>query len=150
MDSKMLRNEDWDFVYRMRKKKYYLLYSPKTMVYHENNTLSHFIKKRFLYGFYMWPILTKLNLRNYFFFIPLLFAIFLISFPVMFLCEKWVLFYSLVLLLYFLVITIETIKLKLRNKSEKFLNILALLTAANISPGFGIFFGLFNFFIKKV
>ena len=52
IDDKMLRNRDWDFVYRM-KKKFRLFYSPNTLVYHENNNLFHFIKKRFLYGFYM-------------------------------------------------------------------------------------------------
>ena len=150
MDGKMLRNEDWDFVYRMKKKNFKLLYLPKTIVYHENNTLSHFIKKRFIYGFYMWPILTKLNYHNYYFFLPLFFAIFLLSFPLIFLLEKYLLFYSAILLIYFLVILIETIKLKFSHKSESFINILFLLIVANISPGFGIFFGLFNFLRKRV
>ena len=70
MDDKMLRNEDWDFVYKMRKTKYKLFYSPNTLVYHDNSTIFHFIKKRFIYGFYMWPILTQLNLQNYYFFLP--------------------------------------------------------------------------------
>ena len=150
MDGNMLRNEDWDFAYKMKKKKFKLLYSPKTVIYHENGTLSHFIKKRFIYGFYMWPILTKLNFRNYFFFLPLFFTIFLISFPLVFLLDKYLLFYSSILMLYFFVIVVEAISLWLNNKSENIIKILILLMVANISPGFGILLGLFNFFIKKV
>ena len=150
MDDKMLRNEDWDFVYRMKKKKARLLYSPKTLVYHENNTLIHFIKKRFNYGFYMWPILTKLNLNNYYFFLPLFFAIFLMSFPLIFIFDYYSLLYSIILIIYFLVTILEAIKLRLGNKSENFLSILFLLIVANVSPGFGIFLGFFNFLIKKV
>ena len=123
MDSKMLRNEDWDFVYRMKKKKFRLFYSPNTVVYHENSNLFHFIKKRFIYGFYMWPILMQLNLQNYYFFLPLLFAMYLMSFPLIFLLDYYLLFYTLVLLVYFLVVIIQSIKLSLKNKLENFLNI---------------------------
>ena len=71
MDAKMLRNEDWDFVYnRMSKLKKKILYNPKMLVYHDNGTIAHFIKKRYIYGFYSWPILTKLNIQNFYFFIP--------------------------------------------------------------------------------
>lgn len=150
MDGKMLRNEDWDFVYRMKKKNFKQLYSPKTIVYHENSTLAHFIKKRFIYGFYMWPILTKLNLNNFYFFLPLLFTIFLISFPLMFMLKYYSILYSIILLIYILVVISEAIKLRLNNKSENFLSILLFLTLANISPGFGIFLGFFNFLMKKV
>jgi len=150
MDGKMLRNEDWDFVYKMKKRKFKLLYSPKTIVYHENNTLAHFIKKRFIYGFYMWPILTKLNMNNYYFFLPLFFAIFLISFPLMFLFNYYAILYSIILLIYFLVVVSEAIKLRLNNSSENFLSILFFLIVANVSPGFGIFLGFFNFLMKKV
>ena len=98
----------------------------------------------------MWPILTKLNFRNYYFFLPLFFTIFLISFPLVFLLDKYLLFYSSILMLYFFVITVEAISLWLNNKSENIIKILILLMTANISPGFGILLGLFNFLIKKV
>ena len=39
---------------------------------------------------------------------------------------------------------------QLNNKSENIIKILILLMTANISPGFGILLGLFNFIIKKV
>ena len=103
MDNKMLRNEDWDFVYKMSKTKFKLFYSPNTLIYHDNNSISHFIKKRFIYGFYMWPILTKLNLQNYYFFLPLIFAIFLISFPLIFIINYYLLFYSIIISIYFLI-----------------------------------------------
>jgi len=148
MDNEMQRNEDWDFVYKMSKTKYKLLYSPKTLVYHDNSTVSHFIKKRFIYGFYMWPILTKLNLQNYYFFLPLIFAIFLISFPMIFLIDYYFLFYFLILFLYLFIVLWEAIRLA-KNISS-FFNILLILVAGNISPGFGILFGFFNFFKKKV
>ena len=110
MDDKMLRNEDWDFVYKMKKKNYKLLYSPNTLVYHDNNTIFHFIKKRFIYGFYMWPILTKLNIQNYYFFLPLFFAIFLMSFPIIFFFKLYMIFYFIILALYLLIILIESIR----------------------------------------
>ena len=53
-------------------------------------------------------------------------------------------------MLYFFVIVVEAISLWLNNKSENIIKILILLMAANISPGFGILLGLFNFLIKKV
>jgi len=148
MDDKMLRNEDWDFVYKMRKTKYKLFYSPNTLVYHDNNTIFHFIKKRFIYGFYMWPILSKLNLQNYYFFLPLIFTIFLISFPLIFFVSHYLLFYSLILFVYFFIVLWETIRLS-RNFNTFFI-ILPVLLASSISPGFGIFFGFFNFVINEV
>ena len=148
MDENMLRNEDWDFVYKMMKKKYKLLYSPKTLVYHDNNTILHFVKKRFIYGFYMWPILTKLNAQNYYFFLPLLFAIFLMSFPLIFIMKYYLIFYFSILFTYFFVILYESLRLA-RNIST-FFSILIVLLAANISPGFGIFFGSFNFIKNRV
>ena len=148
MDDKMLRNEDWDFVYKMRRKKYKLLYSPNTLIYHDNNTISHFIKKRFIYGFYMWPILSKPNLQNYYFFLPLIFTIFLISFPLIFFVSHYLLFYSLILFVYFFIVLWETIRLS--SNFNTFFIILPVLLASSISPGFGIFFGFFNFVINKV
>ena len=53
-------------------------------------------------------------------------------------------------IIYFLVVIIESIKLRLKNKLENFFNILLILIAANVSPGFGIFFGLFHFLRKRV
>jgi len=148
MDDKMLRNEDWDFVYKMKKKNYKLLYSPNTIVYHDNNTIFHFIKKRFIYGFYMWPILTKLNIQNYYFFLPLLFAIFLMSFPIIFIFKLYMIFYFIILALYLLIILIESIRVA-KNISTFFIIILVIV-AASISPGFGVFFGFFNFIKNRV
>ena len=148
MDGKMLRNEDWDFVYKMKKTKYKLFYSPKTLVYHDNNTISHFIKKRFIYGFYMWPILTKLNFQNYYFFLPLIFVIFLTTLPFAFFFKHYLLFYLAILFVYFSVILWETFRLT--KSFMSFFSILFVLLAANISPGFGILFGFFNFLNKKV
>ena len=148
MDDKMLRNEDWDFVYKMSETKFKLFYSPNTLVYHDNNTVSHFIKKRFIYGFYMWPILTKLNLQNYYFFLPLIFAIFLISFPLVFIINYYLLFYSIILSIYFFIVFLEAFRLSKNLKT--FFYVLFILICGNISPGFGIFFGFFNFIKNKV
>ena len=92
MDDQMLRNEDWDFVHRMKKKKIKLLYSPKTFVYHENGSISHFVKKRFYYGFHMWPILLKLNFENYYLFTPLFVVILLLSFPISLFLDQYFLY----------------------------------------------------------
>ena len=143
MDGKLLRNEDWDFIYRMRKKKFKLFYSPKTLVYHENSNISHFIKKRFKYGYHMWPVLINLNFENYYFFIPLIFTIFLISFPMGFLVSNYFFLYFAILIFYILITLIETIKLC--DKLQNFIKIFAVLIMANISPGFGILFGLGKF-----
>jgi GT2 family glycosyltransferase len=148
MDNKMLRNEDWDFVYKMSQKKFKLLYSPNTLIYHDNNSISHFIKKRFIYGFYMWPILTKLNLQNYYFFLPLIFAIFLISFPLIFIINYYLLFYLIIISIYFFIVLWESTRLSKNLKT--FFYVLFVLICGNISPGFGIFFGFFNFINNKV
>ena len=148
MDNKMLRNEDWDFVYKMSKTKFKLFYSPNTLIYHDNNSISHFIKKRFIYGFYMWPILTKLNLQNYYFFLPLIFAIFLISLPLVFIINYYLLFYSIIISIYFFIVLLETVRLSKNLKT--FFYALFVLICGNISPGFGVFFGFFNFIKNKV
>ena len=148
MDNKMLRNEDWDFVYKMSKTKFKLFYSPNTLIYHDNNTILHFIKKRFIYGFYMWPILTKLNLQNYYFFLPLIFAIFLISFPLIFIINYYLLFYSIIISIYFFIVLLEVVRLSKNLKT--FFYALFVLICGNISPGLGIFFGFFNFIKNKV
>lgn len=143
MDGKLMRNEDWDFIYRMRKKKFRLFYSPKTLVYHENGNLSHFIKKRFKYGYHMWPVLVNLNFENYYFFIPLFFTLFLISFPMGFLIGSYFFLYFAILIFYFFVMLLESIKLC--DKLQNFIKIFTVLIMANISPGFGILFGLVKF-----
>ena len=81
-----------------------------TLIYHDNATISHFIKKRFIYGFYMWPILTKLILQNYFFFLPLIFAIFLISFPLGFFLKYYFLFYFITIGIYLTVVLWESVR----------------------------------------
>jgi len=148
MDNKMLRNEDWDFVYKMSKTKFKLFYSPNTLVYHDNNTISHFIKKRFIYGFNMWPILTKMNLQNYYFFLPLIFVIFLISFPLIFIINHYLLLYSIMIFIYFFIVLLEAVRLSKNFKT--FFYVLFVLVCGNISPGFGEFFGFFNFIKNKV
>ena len=148
MDEKMLRNEDWDFIHKMRKTKYKLLYSPNTLIYHDNNTVFHFIKKRFVYGFYMWPILTKLNFHNYYFFLPLLFVIFLISFPLGFFLEYYFMFYLLTFSVYLIAVLWESVRVS--KNLITFLFILPVLIIGNISPGFGVLFGFYNYIKNKV
>ena len=148
MDEKMLRNEDWDFIYKMKKTKYKLLYSSNTLIYHDNNTILHFIKKRFIYGFYMWPILTKLNFHNYYFFLPLIFVVFLISFPLGFLSEKYFLFYLVVFSVYLIAVLFESVRVS--KNLVTFLFIVPILIIGNISPGFGVLFGFYNYIKNKV
>ena len=109
MDENMLRNEDWDFIYKMRKTKYKLLFSSDVLIYHDNNTIFHFIKKRFIYGFYMWPILTK--------------SVYLVT-------VLW-----------------ESVRIS--KNLITFFFILPILIIGNISPGFGILFGLYNYIKNK-
>lgn len=149
MDSKMLRNEDWEFVYnRMRKTNYKVFYSPKTVVYHENKTISDFILKRFRYGFYMWPILLKFNLFNLYFLTTLFFSIFLFSFPLSLIHSQYLWFYFTTLLIYFLIILVEVVRLA-KNLNE-FIKILFIIIPANLAPGFGMFFGFFKFVFGKI
>ena len=149
MDENMLRNEDWDFVYnKMEKTNYKLLYSPNTLIYHNNGTIFHFVKKRFKYGFYMWPILMKLNLQNYYFFLPLIFVIFLISFPFTFFLKFYSMFYFIVLSVYIIVVLWESLRLS-KNLID-FLFIFPTLICANISPGVGILLGFYNYIKNKI
>lgn len=147
MDDKMLRNEDWDFVYKMKLKKMRVFYNPKMLVYHDNSTIKHFIKKRFIYGFYMWPILLKFNTQNFYFYAPLLFTFFLISFPLTFLFNNYEYFYKLIFSFYFFIVMIESIRVS--KKAIDLFFVLPILLAGSISPGFGIFFGFFNFIKEK-
>jgi GT2 family glycosyltransferase len=149
MDGKMLRNEDWDFVYnRMRKKNYGVFYSPKTIIYHENKTYSDFVLKRFMYGLYMWPILLKFNLFNLYFLTPLFFTIFLLSFPLTLLNSYYLFFYLTILAIYFFAIIFETLRLS-KNIKELF-KIPFYLIPASLVPGFGIFLGFFKMIINKL
>ena len=149
MDGKMLRNEDWDFVYsRMKKKGYKVFYSPKTVIYHENKTIYDFILKRFKYGFYMWPILLKFNLSNWYFLIPLFFSVFLISFPLAFIDVNYLWFYFFILSIYFLTIVIEVIRLS--SNLREGIKMLLVIVKANLLPGFGMFLGLFKFIFDKI
>ena len=149
MDNKMLRNEDWDFVYsRMKKKDYKVFYSPKTVIYHENKTIDDFILKRFRYGFYMWPILLKFNLSNWYFLIPLFFSIFLISCPLAFVDANYLWFYFFVLSIYFFTIVIEVVRLS-SNFSEG-IKILLVIIQANLLPGFGMLLGFFKLIFDKI
>lgn len=149
MDNKMLRNEDWDFVYnKMIPNNYKVFYSPKTVIYHENKKFSDFVLKRFRYGFYMWPILLKFNLFNLYFLIPLLFLIFLISFPLIFFNSLYFYFYFTILLIYFLTIIVET--LRLSSNLYEFIKILSIIIPANLLPGLGMFLGFFKFIFDKI
>ena len=147
MDPKLLRNEDWDFVYRIKKNNYKLFYSPKTIVFHGNSTIQHFIKKRYIYGYHMWPVLKQANIENYYFFLPLFFSIFLLSFPIIFLSETYSYLYLSIITVYLFFIFYETFRLC--KKVKDFLKMLFVLIFANLSPGFGTLFGFFNFFGKR-
>ena len=85
-----------------------MLYNPKSVVFHENATLKHFIKKRFLYGYHMWPILKNMN--NLYFFLPFLFVIFLMTFPITFYNVFYNGFYFMNLKIYLLIVLFETLR----------------------------------------
>ena len=148
MDNKMLRNEDFDFVHKMKKKKLKTLYLPDCVVYHDNNTIKHFVKKRFMYGYYMWPVLTKLNYQNFYFYLPLCFALFVLSAPFAIYHEFFYGFYVAISTIYFILILCET--LRITKKINNFLKSFLVLFLGNISPGFGMFFGFFNYLFKKI
>ena len=149
MDGKMLRNEDWDFVYnRIKKKNYKVFYSPKTIIYHENKKFSDFVLKRFKYGYYMWPILLKFNLYNFYFLLPLFFSIFLLSFPLIFFNSQYLTFYTLIILIYFFVIFFEIFRIS--KSINDFFKIPFFIIPANLLPGFGILFGFFKLIFEKI
>ena len=149
MDGKMLRNEDWDFVYnRMKKENYKVFYSPKTIVYHENKKFSDFVLKRFRYGYYMWPILLKFNLYNFYFLLPLFFSIFLLSFPLILFNSIYQTFYASIILIYLSVVFFETARVS-KNLAD-FVKIPFFIIPANLLPGFGILFGFFKLILEKI
>ena len=149
MDGKMLRNEDWDFVYnRMKKENYKVFYSPKTIVYHENKKFSDFVLKRFRYGYYMWPILLKFNLYNFYFLLPLFFSIFLLSFPLILFNSIYQTFYASIILIYLSVVFFETARVS-KNLAD-FVKIPFFIIPANLLPGFGILFGFFKGYVVSI
>ena len=142
MNTKMIRNEDWDFVHRLKNLNLRVFYSPNSIVYHKNGSLDHFIKKRFKYGFYMKDVLNKNNSENYYFYIPLLFCIFLFSFPLVFIFKIYLIFYLTTLLIFFSVIIFETLRVSKKIKFIPFVFIF--LIPSILSPGFGIIFSILN------
>lgn len=146
MNSKMIRNEDWDFVQRLKDINLKVFYSPNSIVYHKNGSLDHFIIKRFKYGFYMSDVLNKNNSENYYFYTPLLFCIFLLSFPLAFMFKIYSIFYLVVLSIFFLTVIFET--LRVTEKIELIPFVLILLIPSILSPGFGIIFSILNKKIK--
>ena len=65
----------------------------------------------------MWPILLKFNLFNLYFFISLFFSMFLLSLPLALFNSQYLWFYSTILLIYFLTMIIEVVRLS-SNLSE--------------------------------
>ena len=95
----------------------------------------------------MWPILKQANLENYYFFLPLFFAIFLLSFPLVFASDIYSNLYFSIVTIYLFFIFYETFRLCKR--VNDFLKIFFVLIFANLSPGFGTLLGFFNFFGKR-
>ena len=147
MNSKMLRNEDWDFVFKLRKKNFKIFYSPKTVVFHKSGSISHFILKRFKYGYYMWDILNKPNSENYYFYIPLLFCFFLTTLPVVIFSSLYLYIYLSVFSIFLIIVLIETIRVV--DKIKNLLYLFILLIICTLAPGFGILTGLIFNFKKK-
>ena len=85
----------------------------------------------------------KIKLTKLLFFLPLIFAIFLISLPLVFIINCYLLFYSIIISIYFFIILFESVRLSKNLKI--FFYVLFVLICGNISPGFGILVGLFNF-----
>ena len=142
MNSKMIRNEDWDFVHRLKKLNQKVFYSPNCVVFHKNGSILHFIKKRFKYGFFMWNVMNKINSENFYFFIPFLFCLFLISFPLIFIFNFYLIIYSSVLISFIVVVFFET--LRISYKYKYLVRIFILLILCTLSPGFGIMLSIFN------
>ncbi len=142
MNTKMIRNEDWDFVHRLNNLNLKIFYSPNTVVFHKNGTINHFIKKRFKYGYYMFNVLNKTNSENFYFFIPLLFCLFLISFPLAFIFEFYLIIYILIISIFSLAIIVETLRISKKIKYIFF--VLIFLIPSVLSPGFGIMFSILN------
>ena len=96
-----------------------------------------------MYGFYMWPILKKINLNNFYFLIPFFFSIFLITFPLILYSNTYKSIFLLIITIYLILSCLET--LRIAKKLVYTPLIFLLLISANISPGFGILFGLYNY-----
>ena len=140
MNSQMLRNEDWDFVYKLRKKNLKVFYSPKTIVFHKSGSIKHFITKRFKYGFFMLNILNKPNFENYYFYFPMIFCAFLLSFPLVFFSTVYGLFYLSICSIFLLIVFIEA--LKVSDRITNIFYLFVLLIICTLSPGFGILAGI--------
>tara|TARA_B100002052_G_scaffold294653_2_gene319783 strand:- start:149 stop:433 length:285 start_codon:yes stop_codon:yes gene_type:complete len=91
----------------------------------------------------MWPILRQINFNNFYFFIPFLFVLYLISLPLNLYFEYYKEIYFFILFLYLSVVTVETIRVSKKLIYVPFIFFIMLL--ANISPGLGILAGLLNF-----
>ena len=142
MNEKMIRNEDWDFVHRLKNINLKVFYSPNCIVFHKNGTINHFIKKRFRYGFYMSNILNKPNSENFYFYIPFLFCLFLISLPLIFIFNFYIILYLINLFIFLFIVIFETFRVT--NKFKNIFFIFVLLILCTLSPGFGIMLSIFN------
>ena len=90
----------------------------------------------------MKDVLNKNNSENYYFYIPLLFCIFLFSFPLVFIFKIYLIFYLTTLLIFFSVIIFETLRVSKKIKFIPFVFIF--LIPSILSPGFGIIFSILN------
>ncbi|PNR95423.1 glycosyl transferase [Petrotoga olearia DSM 13574] len=148
-NEKLLRNQDIEFNYRMRKKglKIYLL--PITNHYYVPNGLEDFIKKNFSNGF--WNYITLkispygISLRH---FIPLIFVVYLLCLFLVLVLSKYFVFNIILAFPFFLYLLLDTLfSLKYAIKEKNILLLFCsffIFLLLHISYGLGTFWSIIN------
>jgi hypothetical protein len=141
MNEALFVGEDKDFCARLRTAGHHILYTPDVRVHHKNRRPWPFLLQRFTYGSGVPDLLREhINLETLITSAPMVFLLFLLTFPLAFFWQEWLWLYAFVLGVYLAGITMEAVR-----HAERVTDIPALavaLVAGNLIPGIGTIFGL--------
>ena len=156
MDANLYLGEDQEFSHRFTKiSKKKIFFSNDVIIFHKDRSLKGYIVQRYARG------LTATNLKDkiknflkdisidnfikqrFELFLPLLFIIFLFSFPLFLINKILIFFFVSVITIYLLIIMVETIRL-IKKKIIYFLPVYFFLIIGSITPGFAPLFKIFN------
>ena len=156
MDPNIYLGEDQEFSHRLTEKlEKKIFFSDNVRVFHKDRGFKGFFWQRYSRGavadglfLRLKDFIKKITFKNFIkqrfeIFIPFFFIVFLFSSILIFFIPVWKYFFLSFLMLYFLIISFETVKLT-KHKFVLFFPILILLIIGTIVPGLARFFDIFN------
>lgn len=143
MNDNLRRHEDMDFVNKIKKLGYKILYNPKCIVFHRNGNYKTFFKKKFFYGYFIWGLMKeKKTFGSILLVLPFFFLIFLLTLPFIFISKIFLYVYAFVSLFFLLTCLYESFKVAGIKKYT--IKIFLLIITGVILPGLGSLVRIFN------